>query len=213
MPSDQDTELREQRRVARKYRLLGYDVQENPAPDALPPFLRGLSPDIVARSPDDNVVVEVKYNAALKGSNDLVRTAEAVAGHEDWRFELVTLGTRPSDEAGGRERDFSQITQKVNAAIGGKLYDLAFVYLAEILVQSAHDLARAHKLKRKAAKDRDVFLDLGFMGVMPDEMVQKCLDALTARSALIRPSADAREPREGDVTGLLELCQQVRDLA
>ena len=39
-----------QKRVARKYKSLGYEVIENPGPDLLPDFMRGVVPDIVARS-------------------------------------------------------------------------------------------------------------------------------------------------------------------
>ncbi len=68
---DQDREHRAQKTVARRYKSLGYDVVEHPAPDRLPSFLRGVTPDIVARSDSDNVIIEVKRHASLKGSNDL----------------------------------------------------------------------------------------------------------------------------------------------
>ena len=87
----QGTEAAAQRRVAQKYRLLGYEVEENPEAAHLPEFMEDLHPDIVARSKFDNVVVEVKEKSALKGSNDLVGIAQQISSHPDWRFELVVL--------------------------------------------------------------------------------------------------------------------------
>jgi hypothetical protein len=92
---DRVIERSTQRRVTRKYKTLGYEVLENPGPDLLPDFMQGVAPDIIARSSSDNVVIEVKGHASLKGSNDLVGIAERVSGHPDWRFELVVV-----DEAG-----------------------------------------------------------------------------------------------------------------
>ncbi len=81
---DQDREHRAQKTVARKYKSLGYDVVEHPAPDRLPSFLRGVTPDIVARSDSDNVIIEVKRHASLKGSNDLVNLADRISGYPNW---------------------------------------------------------------------------------------------------------------------------------
>lgn len=87
----QNTEGLAQQRIARKYKLLGYEVLENPEADLLPEFMHGVSPNIVAQSNSDNVIIEVKTNSSLKGSNDLIGIAERVLSHSDWRFELVIL--------------------------------------------------------------------------------------------------------------------------
>lgn len=87
----QSTDSVAQHRVAQKYRLLGYEVEENPDSALLPEFMRGVRPDILARSKLDNVVVEVKEGSALKGSNDIVGIARRISEHPEWRFELVVL--------------------------------------------------------------------------------------------------------------------------
>ena len=55
-----DEHLRAQRKLAREYRRLGYDVAEQPRGESLPGFLRGFSPDLIATRDDDRAVVEIK---------------------------------------------------------------------------------------------------------------------------------------------------------
>ena len=90
---DPDIEGRAQKRIAREYRLLGYDVVEHPTSDGLPEFMVGAISDIVARSASDNVVIEVKRHGSLKGSNDLVNIAERVSKHLSW---LSSTTARPN---------------------------------------------------------------------------------------------------------------------
>jgi hypothetical protein len=47
-------------RVAEDYRCRGHDVQVQPGGPSLPDFLAGYQPDLIARSPTDSVVIEVK---------------------------------------------------------------------------------------------------------------------------------------------------------
>ena len=47
-------------KVAEDYRRRGYDVDVEPRGTRLPEFLGGFQPDLIARSPADSVVVEVK---------------------------------------------------------------------------------------------------------------------------------------------------------
>jgi hypothetical protein len=85
------------REIAEDYRARGYNVTIDPPPQQLPKFLKGLQPDIVASTPQDNVVIEVKTRYAIRGSDSVRRMADAVAGEKGWRFELVLLS---DDEMG-----------------------------------------------------------------------------------------------------------------
>lgn len=82
--------------LAAEYQAKGYDVVIRPAEHALPEFLRGFQPDLVALSPGDNVVVEVKNTQELR-SKSLARLSEVIENHSGWRFELV-VANRPSGE-------------------------------------------------------------------------------------------------------------------
>ena len=138
----QDSDALAQQRIARKYKLLGYDVQENPRADVLPEFMRGANPAIVAQSKPDNVVIEVKRHSSLKGSNDLVGIAERVSSHPGWRFELVVLDEEDGARPAGPAMNYDSLLQKVQAAMQARLPDVAYAYLTYILSAAARDLAK-----------------------------------------------------------------------
>lgn len=75
--------------TASRYRAKGYKVIERPAPEAIPSFLDGITPDLVATTDSDYVIVEVKSSPAVE-SDRIVRIADAVAANPPWRFELVS---------------------------------------------------------------------------------------------------------------------------
>jgi hypothetical protein len=91
MPQANDEHGKAQRRIARQYTKLGYEVIENPGPASLPSFLRGFSPDLLATKDGDHVVIEIKSSDSLRGSNELTELATIVAQRPDWRFEFVAI--------------------------------------------------------------------------------------------------------------------------
>ena len=197
-----------QQKVARKYKLLGYEVLESPEADRLPEFMLGTRPDLVARSALDNVVIEVKPRSALKGANDLVDMAERVSGHPDWRFELVVLDERGRQPGAGPSGD--DLFRTVQAAVDARLTDVAAIYLVQILVAAARDLARGHKVAVRGKADRALFTELGFRGVLPQALVQRCLAVLDGRDDLIHTSNGREPPSMAELNGLLELREQVK---
>jgi hypothetical protein len=82
--------------IASEYRAKGYAVAVRPH-DNLPPFLGQFHPDMIATSPHDNVVVEIKSTPELQ-SPALVRLAEAVAEQPQWRLELVIVNPSTAQE-------------------------------------------------------------------------------------------------------------------
>lgn len=211
MPRTDLAETSALRRLARKYKVLGYDVHENPGPDRLPDFMRDAAPDIVARSSSDNVVIEIRRHAALKGSNEIVGIAELVSGHADWRFELVVLEDEHA-KAVSSETDYRSLLEKVHAATSARLFDMAFIYLVNVLVQTARDLARRNDVPAGDRGDRTLFLDMGFRGVLPDTLVERCLSALSMRNDLAHAHTGPVGASEKEVQELLKLCEEVRGL-
>jgi uncharacterized protein YutE (UPF0331/DUF86 family) len=203
-----------QHRVAQKYRLLGYEVEENPETALLPEFMRGVSPDILARSQFDNVVVEVKERSALKGSNDLVGIAQRISERPEWRFELVVLPTK-RDQARSAiiSTNYDDLLEKIQIAANVRLPEIAYIYLANIMVGQGHDLAKRHNVRVKGKTDRDLFLDLNFKGVLPEEMTQDCLSVLSMRNELAHIFDEAVKPSDKDLTNLLQLCRHLEELS
>ncbi len=205
------TELAAQKRLASRYKSLGYDVQENPGPDRLPDFMHGAAPDIVARSLSDNVVIKIKRHASLKGSNDIVGIAERISVHPDWRFELVVIKDERADGAAS-EKNYQILLDKVHAATSNRLFDVAYIYLVTILVQMARDLWRKNNAALSEKGDRSLFIDMGFKGILPDRLVEQCLSALSMRVNLATDHTAAASLSETEVQGLLRLCDEVRGL-
>lgn len=76
--------------LAAEFRAKGYTVMTNPSKEQLPPFLRAFHPDLIAASPGENVVVEVKSPTELR-SDEFVRLAEAIDREAGWRLQLAVV--------------------------------------------------------------------------------------------------------------------------
>ena len=110
------SESRRARQIAEEYRQRGYEVSLEPSPASLPPFLEGYRPDIVARSSEETVVVEVTSAGAYRlhrspdsGSSPHERMAAIVRALREqpgWRFELALVNPPlvPEPEAPIAER-------------------------------------------------------------------------------------------------------------
>lgn len=75
--------------VADTYRQRGYQVDVEPIGPTLPAFLSGFRPDLIARSANDNVVVEVKVGTQTAVADRLREVAERVNKQPGWRFSVV----------------------------------------------------------------------------------------------------------------------------
>ncbi|MGI4742392.1 MAG: hypothetical protein ACRYG7_45120 [Janthinobacterium lividum] len=75
--------------IAKDYESRGFLVSINPNQSELPQFLGGFKPDIIARSKQESVVIEVKTRETISDLKQFERLADLVAKREGWRFELV----------------------------------------------------------------------------------------------------------------------------
>jgi hypothetical protein len=86
---------REERRlydIAEEYKQRGYRVTVSPSPRRLPRFLSKFRPDIVAESPSESIVVEVKSSNKVRGTDYWRELSSAPDRHPGWRLELVVNG-------------------------------------------------------------------------------------------------------------------------
>lgn len=100
MPNPKSVESRERDKlneIAREYRAKGYDVVLSPGQVELPHSLRPFQPDMLARSGNETIVVEVKSKQSLASPEigEMARRIDAIPG---WRFEMVVLGPSSSIE-------------------------------------------------------------------------------------------------------------------
>lgn len=76
--------------IASEYRSKGYTVTIGPTAQDLPDFLSAYQIDLLAKSPHENVVLEISSGTELHRKN-LVGIAESVNAQPNWRFEVVVV--------------------------------------------------------------------------------------------------------------------------
>jgi len=103
--------------LASEYRAKGYDVHIHPDRVHLPSFLIGFSPDVIALSPDDKVVIQVK-SARDFDAEKVQELAEFVEQQPPWRYEvaLVNLPTAPDVPAAEDLATNDQVTHLIETA-------------------------------------------------------------------------------------------------
>lgn len=90
-------------KVADDYRRRGYDVEVKPRGSAVPEFLAGFQPDLIARSPAESVVVEIKVGTGTSVAERLREVAERVNRQPGWRFSLVFVSPEEPDQVSEAE--------------------------------------------------------------------------------------------------------------
>ena len=83
-------------RLAREYRHEGYDVTVYPQAAELPESLAKTPLDLIAKSADQVIAIEVRTRESLtlNGFEDLRRIAEKIKAIPGWIFELVVTNPR-----------------------------------------------------------------------------------------------------------------------
>lgn len=113
-------ELKALHQVAQKYRDEGYEVILEPRGDAVPSFLSGFQPDLVARRGDEGVVAEVTYKRIeLADDAQLSSMAERINDQPGWRLDVIVLEHETmADRAmhAGAEPEDEQIGPMIEAA-------------------------------------------------------------------------------------------------
>ncbi|WP_316172329.1 MULTISPECIES: hypothetical protein [unclassified Bradyrhizobium] len=93
-----DTEKREAdilRTLRSRYEQRGFTFIAHPARDLVPPFLQGYTPDALAISERESVVIEVKAARSPASQKSLSRIAQLVARQPNWKFEVYYGGDFP----------------------------------------------------------------------------------------------------------------------
>ena len=104
-------------KVAEDYRQRGYEVDVEPSGVNVPAFLGGFQPDLIARSPGDNVVVEVKVGTRTSVADRLREVAERVTHEPGWRFSVVFADPgRPDQFTEAQPAPLALVEQRVQNA-------------------------------------------------------------------------------------------------
>ena len=113
----QELEQAKLQEIAAEYRSKNYAVKVRPRAEDLPTFLASQEVDLVAQSPEDNVVVEIG-SARSPRREDWVRVAEVVKSQPNWRFEVVVVNppSAPDVPVYGELADDQQIQASIRNA-------------------------------------------------------------------------------------------------
>jgi hypothetical protein len=75
------------------WRRKGYTLVREPSPQQLPPFLQGFRPDAIATGAAPSLVIEIASGQGPAKASRLHRLHSALDGHQDWRLEVVYVGS------------------------------------------------------------------------------------------------------------------------
>jgi hypothetical protein len=85
-----------------RYESQGYEFISEPKGKDLPAFLEGNSPDAIASSAKEKVVIEIKVSTSSAKDNALAKFfATEIPKHPGWKFELIVA----EKQGGGADKD------------------------------------------------------------------------------------------------------------
>ena len=206
-PRPDAAEQRKLRSIARRYERDGYRVTVPGRGGAVPAFLDGITPDLIAESERDHVVVEIKRSDAVRGANDLVEIAERVSGREGWRFELVTLPPLP-DEVPLDPKAWEAVDARVRRAASLGLTDLAYAHALAALEALLADLSLRHGLAGARTPPERSARDLLSLGLVSGDDLDRIDRARSVRNRLLH-AAETALPSVADVEALLALARRI----
>jgi hypothetical protein len=179
------------REVAREYRNRGYEVLVEPRPDQLPTFLASFRVDILARSAEENVIVEVRTQESLANAPELDLIAQALHNKPSWRFELVV--TNPRDRSFMHFKDatslnYLDIVSRLREA--RHLSDQEHGEAALLLAWSATEallryIADSEAIPVTQHNSSQIIKSLFTYGVLDKEQYQTLQEGLDARNMVV----------------------------
>lgn len=199
---------KKRRQVAADYERQGYRVVERGA-GAIPSFLRGCQPDLIAERDDDHVAIEIKPAPALKGSNDLTELAARIAGQPGWRFELVALGSEGSDAAVLSSPGWlEQMLGQPHILADSSVAPFHVVYLFQVLEYLIGGVAILNKIRVRGKSVQRVAHELAFAGVIEQDVLDRIEVSRVWRNNLMHRQASDRSP-EDQVAEITALCRDI----
>ena len=109
--------------------------------------------------------------------------------------------------------NYDSLLEKAQTASNVRLPEMAYIYLASIMIGQGHDLAGRHGIKVKSKGDRDIFSTLSFKGVLPEEITRDCLSVISARDELVHAFDKVVQPSDKHLRHLLQRCKQLEELS
>jgi hypothetical protein len=193
-------------RVADDYRRRGYEVEVEPAANALPEFLHGFHPDLIARKPgDESVVVEVKVGTRTSAAEQLREIAERVNQQPGWRFSLVFADAeRPDQITEAVPPPLEVVEERVRnaeALMRARQDEASFLLLWSALEGALRLAGERAQLPLASLPPSTLIRELYSAGEISREQFEALLGLLPVRNQLVhgfgsRPAIDVERLRE-----------------
>lgn len=192
-------------KVAEDYRRRGYEVEVAPSGPSLPEFLGGFQPDLIARSPDESVVVEVKVGTRTSVAERLRDVAERVSRQPGWRFALVFVGPDQLDQlSDAQPESLSRLQERVqnaDALIRSGQSEAAFLLLWSALEGILRLLGHRARLPLETLPPSTLIRELYSAGEISMKQFDSLMRLLPVRNRLVhgfggQEGVDAEQLRE-----------------
>ncbi len=200
-------------KVAEDYRRRGYTVSIKPTGAELPDFLEGYQPDIIARSPTESVIVEVKVGTRTSVAERFQEIAERVNRQPGWRFSLVYVSPSEPDQLAEADPaplpELEQRAREAESLLQANQPDAAFLLYWSTLEGGLRLLGRRAHLPLENLPSSALIRELYSSGELSRDEFETLMRLLPVRNRLVhglvgRPERATVEPLRSVVNTLLE---------
>jgi uncharacterized protein YutE (UPF0331/DUF86 family) len=183
--------------IAAEYEARGYEVLVEPSPEQLPEFLVGFRPDLVARGPNESVVVEVKVGTQTAASERFRELAETIQRQPGWRFSLVVIDPRSDEVAPPTQQllDRQAIVDRLgqaNELLKTGATDAAFLLMWASVEALLRHIATREGLPLERVPSSSLMKELFSLGILSRSELEVAQRAFSVRNALVHGFATTR---------------------
>lgn len=207
------------RELAHEYTSKGYSVAYPRNKFDLPDFLQNeeYMPDLILRSGEENLIVEVKTSQSVRHEKHLSRISEIVNRHPGWQFLFVLTNVKSevseaTPPSGARWQELLQQSRHP-ALEAAELWEAAFVLawaaLEGAIRESAVEAARNGERKPVMAKSpMSQIRDAAILGLVDRRDIPKLENLFSIRNGIVH-AANGVRPSLADVRTLQNLVDEI----
>jgi hypothetical protein len=188
--SGHETYRQKLQEIAAEYQARGYEVLVEPSADKLPEFLASFRPDLVARGPNESVVVEIKVGTKTAASERFRDLAETIQRQPGWRFSLVVIDPRSDEVAPPTQqlldrKEIAARLERANELLNTGTVDAAFLLLWVAVEALLRHIATREGLPLERVPSSSLMKELFSLGILSRSQLDVAQRAFSVRNALV----------------------------